>query len=135
MNIPIAVVNLPIFFDLVHPAKEITDVNERIPKRKKNPPVVRGNNKSSLTTLKGNPSVVIRSSLVIAKTVIKKKLAAKVDAIIILLDNRVFISDTKRLAIIAIENPPSKELINIVWSASLFQYSKVASIINLGGKL
>ena len=132
MKTPIAVVNLPIFLDLVHPAKEITEVNEMIPKRKKIAPVVRGNNKSSLITLKGYPSVVIRSNLVIAKTVMRKKLAAKVDATIMLLDNLVFISDTKRLAITAIENPPSKELINIIWSASLFQYSNVTSIIDLG---
>ena len=49
----------------------------------------------------------------------RNKQADKVDAIIILLVNRVFVSDTKKLAIIAIENPPSNALIVIIWSASL----------------
>src|SRR5690606_18802066 len=66
-----------------------------------------------------------------ANTVIRKKLAAKVDDAIILLVNRVFVSDTKKCAITAIENPPSSELIVIICSASLFQYSKVISVIIL----
>jgi hypothetical protein len=56
---------------------------------------------------------------VIAKRLIRNKQADKVDVIIILLVNRVFVSDTKKLAIIAIENPPSNALIVTIWSASL----------------
>jgi hypothetical protein len=46
--------------------------------------------------------------------VIRKKQAAKIEAIIMLLDNLDFNSDTKKLAIIAMEKPPSNELIVII---------------------
>ena len=122
-------VNLPIFLDLVQPANEIIAIKEAIPKKNEMEPKTRGRNKSLSTTLNGYPTVVFINTLVIAKTVIKKKLAAKVETTIIVFDNLVFTSETNKFAITAIENPPSKELIVIVCSANLFQYSKVISVI------
>ena len=127
--IPITVVNIPIFLDLVQPAKEIIVINEIIPDRKVLTPIIRGNFKSLCLTSIGYPLVVIISTPVIAKTVIKKKQAANIEAIIIFLVRRVFVLETNRLATTAIENPASKELIVIVISANLFQYSNVISVI------
>ncbi|CAL67199.1 membrane protein [Christiangramia forsetii KT0803] len=129
VKIPIVVVNRPNFFDLVQPAREIMAISETIPKRNKITPTILGSIKSVCITFIGYPSVVIIRSFVIAKTVIKNEPAAKVAVIIIIFDKRVFVSETKRFAITAIENPPSNELIVIICSASLFQYSNVISII------
>jgi hypothetical protein len=81
------------------------------------------NIKSLSYTLKGYPSVGIYKSFVMAKIVTKKKLPAEVETIIILFTNRVELLDTKIFAIMAIENPPSSELIVITWFENLFQYS------------
>ncbi len=112
--IPMAVVNLPVFFDLVQPAKEIRVINDIIPKKNEITPTSLGSNKSLSITFRGYPVVVFIRSVVIAKTETKKKLAADVDTIMIFFDKRVLTSDTKRFAITAIENPPSNELIIII---------------------
>jgi len=108
------VVNLPIFFDLVQPDKEIMVIKDIIPKINAIPPIIDGVIKSPFFISIGNPFVVIIRIFVIANTEIKKKLAAKTEAFIIDLDKRVFISDTKKFAITAMENPPNKELISII---------------------
>lgn len=83
----------------------------------------------SLTTC-GYPLVVFSRILVIENIVIKKKHAANVEEPTIYFCNRPLTSETKRLAIIAIENPPNRALIKIVCSASLFRYSKLNSIVH-----
>ncbi len=123
------VVNLPIFLDLVQPAKEIIVIKDIIPKRNVIPPIIDGIIKSPFVILRGNPFVVIIRIFVIANTEVKKKLAAKIVAFIIFLDKRVFVSDTKKFAITVMENPLSNELITIIWSESLFQYSNDISSI------
>jgi len=106
-----AVVNRPIFFDLVHPANEIIVIKDIIPKRNVIAPIRDGIIKSPFAILKGNPSVVIINTFVMANTETKKKLAAKTAAFIKFPDNLVLVFDTKKLAIMAMENPPNKELI------------------------
>jgi hypothetical protein len=123
------VVNLPRFFDLVHPDSEIIVIKEIIPIRKEITPTSLGNIKSSPETLNGNPSVVIIRILVIENNAIKKKLAAIVANFIIVLIKRLLVSETKKLATTAIEKPANNELITMIWSASLFQYSNEISII------
>ncbi len=122
------VVNLPKFFDLVHPDNEIIVIKEIIPIKKEIPPISLGNIKSSPETLNGNPSVVIIRILVIENNAIKKKLAAVTANFIIFLTKRLLVSETKKLATTAIEKPANNELIIIIWSASLFQYSNDISI-------
>jgi len=117
--IPAIVVNFPIFFDFVQPAIEIIVSRDIIPKKNADDPISLGSNKSLARTLLGYPLVVIITIFVIAKTLIRNKQADKVDANIILLVNRVFVSCIKKFAIIDIENPPSNELIVIIWLASL----------------
>jgi len=75
------------------------------------------------------PSVVIITTLTKAKSEIKKEHADKIVTIKILFPKRVFIFDTKRLATIAIEKPPSSEVIVINWLASLLRYSNSISVI------
>ncbi len=123
------VVNLPNFFDFVHPDSEIIVIKEIIPIKKEIPPTSLGNIKSSTETLNGNPSVVIIRILVIENNAIKKKLAAIVANFIIFLIKRLLVSETKKLATTAIEKPASNELITMIWSASLFQYSNDISTI------
>lgn len=129
VKIPIPVVNLPNCFDFVQPAIEIIESSEMIPKKNVMTPITLGSIKSLLTTFKGYPTVVFINSVVIAKTLIKKKLAAKVEAIIIALDNLLLALETIRFATTAMEKPPRSELIVIVCSASLFQYSNVISVM------
>jgi hypothetical protein len=114
VSTPIIVVNIPIFFDFVQPDKEIIINKEMIPNRNEKKPITLVGVKSSLITSVGYPCVVIIRIFVMAKRVIRKKHAAKIDAPIILLVNLDFVSDTKKFAIIAIENPPSNEVIVII---------------------
>ena len=108
------VVNIPIFFDFVQPDKEIIVIKDITPKRSVTPPISDGTLKSPSVILRGNPSVVIIRIFVIANTETKKKLAAKTADFIIFLVKRVFVSETKKFAITAMENPPNKELITII---------------------
>ena len=108
---------------------EIIASKDIIPKKNAITPTTLGSIKSLSTTSKGYPTVVFISRLVIAKTVVKKKLAAKVETAIIDFDNFVFKLETKKFAITAIENPPNNELIVIICSANIFQYSNVFSAI------
>jgi hypothetical protein len=123
------VVNIPIFFDLVHPDNEIIVIKEIIPKIKEIIPTSFGKYKSSAETLKGYPSVVRIIILVIENNVIKKKLAAVVANIIILFNKRPFVSEIKKLATTAMENPANNEHITIICSAILCKYSNEISII------
>lgn len=122
-------VNIPIFFDLVHPDNAINIFKDTIPNSSENPPIFAGSNKSPFVILKGNPSVVIIKIFVKANTEIKKKLAAKTETFNIFLDKRVLVSETKRFATIAIEKPPKSELIIIIWLASVFQFGSDISAI------
>jgi len=76
-------------------------------------PSALGKNKSLFSTLSGYPSVVIINILVDAKTAIKKLEADIVVTFRMILI--IFSSDfvTSRLAKTAIENPQSKELVNM----------------------
>jgi len=124
VRIPRPVVTLPILFDLVQPANEITVIKDKIPKKNDIVPTTLGSTKSLLTTLNGYPSVVINNTFVIAKIVTKRKLAAEVEKIMMLFTNRVSLFETRMFAMVAIENPASSELMVMTWFASLFQYSK-----------
>ncbi|MCP4124868.1 MAG: hypothetical protein GY751_24260 [Bacteroidetes bacterium] len=106
-----AVVNLPNCLDFVQPDKEIIKIKDSIPRKNAIPPTIDGINKLSSVIFNGNPSVVIMSTFVMANTDTRKELAAKTEAFNMVLDSRVFISDTKKFAITAMENPPSNELI------------------------
>ncbi|CAL2078676.1 Membrane protein [Tenacibaculum sp. 190524A02b] len=131
VNIPITVVYIPTFFDLVHPDKEIIIDRENNPIKKAMTPIIRGTKKSfSVTFFKYPPGVVIIDICIIAKTVIKKHPADKVADFKIRLNNLLFLSDTNKFATTVIENPLSNELIKIVCLANSFQYSKVISFFN-----
>ena len=73
--------------------------------------------------------MVINKSLVMAKIVTKKKLPAKVDTSMMIFTNRESFCDTRILAMIAMEKPPSSELMVITWFASLFQYSNGIPVV------
>jgi hypothetical protein len=62
VNAPIVVVNNPIFFDFVHPAKEIIVNNEIIPNRNEVTPMILGSNKSLSTTLIGGLARIFRTN-------------------------------------------------------------------------
>jgi hypothetical protein len=64
-----------------------------------------------------------------AKIVTKKKLPAKVDTSMMIFTNRESFWDTRILAMIAMEKPPSSELMVITWFASLFQYSNGIPVV------
>jgi len=112
--IPTAVVNLPIFFDLVQPASEIKVIRETIPARSENAPTSREILKLVSVTVRGKPSVVIIRTFVIANTEIKKKQADKTAVFMIYLNKRVSVADTNIFATTAIENPANKELMTII---------------------
>ena len=111
---PTIVVRIPIFFDFVQPDKEIIVNREIIPNKNEITPIDLKGVKSPISTFMGYPSVVIIIILVIANRLIRKKQAAKIEVPIIMFVNRFFVSDTKKFAMIAIENPPSNELIVII---------------------
>lgn len=114
VNIPTMVVNLPNCFDLVQPDSEIMVMRQIMPTKKVVPPIREVVDNSRAVIFSGNPFVVIINTLVIANTDTKKKPAAKTATFIIFLDKRVLVSETKRLAITAMENPLNKELISMV---------------------
>ena len=111
---PIVVENIPKPFDLVHPSKEIITVIEIIPVKKEIPPKTFGNTKSLLSTLNGNPSVVIIKILVIAKIETRNAPVAKIENRNIFRINLFdsFLSNNKIITVR--ENPHNKALINWV---------------------
>ena len=123
------VVILPIVFDLTQPTEEIIAINDMVPNKKVIAPSVRWKVRSLLTTLYGYPTVVIIITDVHANIETRNKPAAKVAKTIMYFDNLVFRSEINKFAITRIENPPSRELIKTICVASLFQYSKVISMM------
>ena len=122
-------VNIPIFFDFVHPDNEIIIVKEKRPIIKVDIPISLGIKKSLATTsFKIPPGVVAIEICIMANTVTRKQPADRVADIKIIFVSLSFLSETNKLATTAIENPLSKELIRIVWFANVFQYSNVISI-------
>ncbi len=113
VNIPIIVVNIPVLFDLVQPDNAIKTDNVIIPTMKAANPTILGKFRSLFSNLRGYPSVVIITILVIEKTVIKKQAAATVVTFNKLFE--IFFSDfaTNKLAMTAMENPLKSELITI----------------------
>ena len=104
----------PILFDFVQPAKEIMAISEKTPRKKETDPISRGKERLDACNGNGYPSVVMSNNLVIAKIETKKKLAAKVETIRINFTSLVSTCETKRLAMMAIENPPRSELMVMI---------------------
>jgi len=129
VNIPITVVYIPTFFDLVHPDNEIITDRENNPIIKDIVPIIRGTKKSFVVTFfKYPPEVVIIDICIIAKTETKKQPADKVADFKIRFISLSFLSDTNKFATTVIENPLNNELIRTVCLANSFQYSNVISI-------
>lgn len=110
---PTEVVNIPVFLDLVQPDRDIMTANEVIPKTKAIIPIFLENTKSAYSIDFGNSSLVNIEILVIANTVIKKQPEAIVVTLRMLFSSLLLESFTIRLAVIAIENPLSRELMVI----------------------
>ncbi len=111
---PTVVVNFPNALVFVQPESEIIVRNDIIPNRRVIPPTLNGISKSDSVTGKGKPSVVSIRTFVIENTVTKKKLAANTAAFKMVRDKRVLVSETKKFATTAIENPANNELITII---------------------
>lgn len=125
----ITVVTIPIFLDLVQPTKEIIESKDIIPNRRVAAPSVLWYVNSLLSIFSGYPGVVIIMTAVHANMEIRNKPAANVEVNRIYFISFVLTSATKRFAITKIEKPPKSETIKTVWLESLFQYSKLISLI------
>ena len=125
----ITVVTIPIFLDLVQPTKEIIDSKDIIPNKRVAAPSVLWYVNSLLSIFSGYPGVVIIITAVHANMEIRNKPAANVEVSRIYFISFVLTSATKRFAITKIEKPPKSETIKTVWLESLFQYSKLISVI------
>jgi len=127
--IPITVENIPKLLDLVQPTKAIMIAIETIPIKKEIIPKLLGNIRSLLSALKGNPSVVIIKTLVMAKIDTKNVPVAKIENrnIFVLILSEAFLSNNRTSTVS--ENPHSSALINCIWLANLFMYSNESSII------
>lgn len=109
------VVNFPTFFDLVHPDSDIITANAKSPIMNVEIPNTLGMKKSLATTFsKYPPGVVIMEICTMAKTVTRKQPVDKVAAFKIAFASLSFLSETIKLATMAIENPLNKALIRIV---------------------
>ena len=114
MITPITVENIPAFLDFVQPESEIKVVKANKPSIKHIIPIILGNKKSlEVTFFRYPPGVVIIEILVIAKTLTRKQAAdtvAVLNSLLLILSD---LSETIRLATIAMENPLSKALIKM----------------------
>jgi hypothetical protein len=113
VNIPVIVANHPIFVERVQPAREIIIMRENIPMIKVTAPISLGRIRSRESTSKGNPPVVSIRILVMEKILMINELEAIMAAFIIRFDHLPAESETRKFAIVAIENPPSRELIRM----------------------
>lgn len=125
------VVNIPIRFETVQPESAITVNMLIIPKYNPVTPMILGRIKSLWSIGTGYPSVVDIKILVIANTEIKEKQADRDENVNILLCHLECNSETTRLATMAIEKPPNKELITMDCSASLCKKLKERSGMRL----
>ncbi len=113
VRVPTIVVIIPIVLDFVHPASAISVESATIPIKKVPPPMILNKLKSSLSIVKGYPSVVIISIFVIENIEMRKQLAAKVDVINKEFERRLLVLETTRLAINEIEKPAKRALIKV----------------------